>query len=99
MGCDTDDEDFDLEWVQTNKPTAPAITNGDGDNPLGSVFDLYWGIHLHSIEGAGPITEEMESMKAETLRVFDDTYGGKRGIPNTFVACTLRRRTREQWKA
>ena len=80
-----------------NCETIPAITKGDGNDPLGGAFDLFWSIHSHSIENANPTEEEMRCIKTETRRVFGEIYDADVGIPSSFVACTLRRRTRERW--
>lgn len=80
-----------------NCQSVPAVTKGD-DDVLGGAFNLYWSIHSHSIEGADPTEEEMRNIKVETRRVFDEIYDNEAGIPSMFVACTLRRRTRERWE-
>jgi hypothetical protein len=36
-------------------------------------------------------------VKLETRRVFDELYDEGAGIPSTFVACVIRRRTRRPW--
>ena len=76
--------------------TLPAITKGEDDNMLEGAFELFWSIHLHSIKCARPSTEELQCLKRETRRVFAEIYDDDVGIPSTFVACTLRRRTRER---
>ena len=76
--------------------TLPAITKGEEDNLLEGAFELFWSIHLHSIKRARPSNEELQCIKMETRRVFEESYDDEVGIPSTFVACTLRRRTRER---
>ncbi|KAL9187602.1 hypothetical protein ACHAXT_005980 [Thalassiosira profunda] len=76
--------------------TLPAITKGEDDNLLEGAFELFWSIHLHSIKRARPSNEELQCLKRETRRAFAEIYDDEVGIPSTFVACTLRRRTRER---
>ncbi len=76
--------------------SVPVTTRDDYDI-LGGAFDLFWSIHLHSIESANPTMLEVQRIKAETRRVFDEIYDGEVGVPSSFVACTLRKHTRERW--
>ena len=73
-----------------------TITRGDEDDTiLQGAFDLMWSIHSHSIEHAEPTSKELQCIKAEMRSIFDELYNEKVGMPGSFVACTLRRRTRE----
>ena len=84
-----------LELVDC-KPV-PTITKGDEDDVVDGAFDLFWSIHSHSVESAKPSEKELECIKEETRRVFHEIYDADVGVPSTFIACTLRRRTREPW--
>lgn len=75
----------------------PAITKGDGEDTLGGAFELFWIIHSHSIASANPSANELKCIRTETRQMFDEIYNPDVGIPSSFVACTLRRRTRERW--
>ncbi|KAL7533513.1 hypothetical protein ACHAXR_005275 [Thalassiosira sp. AJA248-18] len=86
-----------LELVECR--SVPAITKGDDDTKLGGAFELFWSIHSHSIANANPTKNELECIKKETRTVFDEIYDSDVGIPSSFVACVLRRRTREQWRS
>jgi hypothetical protein len=73
-----------------------TITRGDEDDTiLQGAFDLMWSIHSHSIEHAEPTSKELECIKTAMRSMFNELYDKKVGMPGSFVACTLRRRTRE----
>jgi len=72
--------------------TVAAVTKDD-DNSMDGIFDLFWSIHLHCIQTANPTDDELKSIKAETRRIFDEVYDARKGVPSTFVACVLRRRS------
>mmetsp|Transcript_15338 Transcript_15338/g.27819 ORF Transcript_15338/g.27819 Transcript_15338/m.27819 type:complete len:428 (-) Transcript_15338:44-1327(-) len=74
----------------------PAITGG-GSQSIESVAELFWSIHSGAVKTAGPSEEELECIRRETMQVFADIYDSKKGVPSTFVACVIRRRTRNQW--
>lgn len=76
--------------------SVPVTTRGDCDI-IGGAFDLFWSIHLNSVESANPTMLELQCIKAETRLVFDEIYDCEVGVPSSFVACTLRKRTRECW--
>lgn len=70
----------------------PAITSDD-NNTVDGIFDLFWSIHVHSVKTADPSDNELESIKMESRRIFDEVFDAKEGVPSTFVACTLRKVT------
>lgn len=70
----------------------PAITRDD-NNTMDGIFDLFWSIHVHSVKTANPSDDELESIKMESRRIFDEVFDAKEGVPSTFVACTLRKVT------
>ena len=76
-----------------------TITAGSGDDVIGGAFDLFWSIHSNSIISSGATDEEMNTLKEETRRVFDELYTAKEGISSTFVALVVRKRTRVKWGA
>lgn len=77
-----------------------ANTNGDA-NPIEGAFDLFWSIHASSIRNAGATTDEMDCIRKETRLIFNEIYDAEYvgGVPSTFLALLVRRRTRSQWKA
>ena len=72
-----------------------AVTRSDGDGTMDGIFDLYWSIHVNSVQTANPSDDELVSIKTETRRIFDEVYDAKDGVPSTFVACTLRRNEKQ----
>lgn len=67
-----------------------AAVTKDDVNGMDGIFDLFWSIHMHSIQSANPTDDEFESIKLETRHIFDEIYDSIEGVPSTFVACTLR---------
>ena len=77
-----------LELIECR--SVPTVTKGDDDDdPL--AFDLFWSIHSHAVENANPTEKELQCIKAETRRVFNEIYDRDVGVPSSFVACTMRR--------
>lgn len=74
----------------------PTVTGG-GQETLEGPFELFWSIHAGVVKLAGASEDELSCVKLETRRVFDELYDEGAGIPSTFVACVIRRRTRRPW--
>uniref|UniRef100_A0A7S4RT69 Uncharacterized protein n=1 Tax=Ditylum brightwellii TaxID=49249 RepID=A0A7S4RT69_9STRA len=73
-----------------------GITSKEGDDPLGGAFDLFWAIHLNLLINAGPTTAELNSIKAQARGVFHKIYDSKKGVPSSFTALCVRKRTRSK---
>ena len=78
------------------KSISTVTKGGEDHNIIQGAFDLFWGIHSHSVESAKPTEQELFSIRAETRRVFEDIYDAEVGVPGSFVVCLFRRRTRER---
>jgi hypothetical protein len=76
-----------------------STVTGGGQETLEGPFELFWSIHSGAVKLAGATLAELKCVnsKEETRRVFDETYDPHRGIPSTFLACVVRRRTRRSW--
>ena len=75
-----------------------TVTAGSGNDTIGGAFDLFWSIHSNSIISSGATDSELNILKEETRRVFDEIYNGEEGISSTFVALVVRKRTRARAK-
>ena len=67
------------------------------DNNFQGGFDMMWSIHQGAIKGAGASPAELQAIRLETRRIYDDLYDPAEGISITYVACVIRRRTRKAW--
>jgi hypothetical protein len=75
-----------------------STVTGGGQATLEGPFELFWSIHSGAVKSAGATQAELKCVKQETRRVFDETYDPQNGIPSTFLACVVRRRTRRSWR-
>eukprot|EP00591_Stephanopyxis_turris_P000269 CAMPEP_0195523188 /NCGR_PEP_ID=MMETSP0794_2-20130614/22070_1 /TAXON_ID=515487 /ORGANISM="Stephanopyxis turris, Strain CCMP 815" /LENGTH=382 /DNA_ID=CAMNT_0040653109 /DNA_START=178 /DNA_END=1326 /DNA_ORIENTATION=- len=66
---------------------------GGGEETLDGTFEMFWAIHSGAVKSAGPTEVELECLRKETRRVFDDIYEPQ-DVRLTFVACVVRRRTK-----
>uniref|UniRef100_A0A7S4VE78 Uncharacterized protein n=1 Tax=Ditylum brightwellii TaxID=49249 RepID=A0A7S4VE78_9STRA len=73
-----------------------GITSKEGDDPLGGAFDLFWAIHLNLLVNAGPTAAELNSIKAQARDVFHEIYDSTKGVPSSFTALCVRKRTRSK---
>jgi len=64
---------------------------------IAHAFEMFWSIHQGAIATAGATEAELECIRVETSRQFDQLYNAKDGITIHFVACVIRRRTRKAW--
>ena len=70
--------------------SVPLTTRGDNDILYGA-FDLFWSIHLHSIVvGFAAHTSRDKTCVRQNLCCVV-------GVPSSFVACTLQKRTCHRW--
>jgi SAM dependent carboxyl methyltransferase len=67
-----------------------------GSNIQGA-FDMFWSIHAGAVEGGGATDAEMGAVCRETQAVFHEVFSSQEGVNITFLACLIRKRTRESW--
>ena len=60
-------------------------------------FDMFWSIHQGAIRDAGATDMELEAIRIATRHKWEKVYNPEKGINVTYVACVIRKRTREAW--
>jgi hypothetical protein len=72
--------------------------NKAGSSNLDDSANLFWSIHSESVEIAGASKKEMMAIRLEVNTLFHQTFSFPNdNIDVTYLACVIRRRTREAW--
>jgi SAM dependent carboxyl methyltransferase len=70
------------------------------DGGIQAAFEMFWSIHAGAVEGAGGATDaELEAVRRETQTVFHEVFSPQEGVNITFLACLIRKKTRESWSS
>jgi hypothetical protein len=72
--------------------------NETGNSNIEDSAGMFWSIHSEMVKRAGANQEEMKAIQSEVNTMFRETFS----FPNdnvdiTYLACVIRKRTREAW--
>ncbi|CAB9514834.1 benzothiadiazole-induced S-adenosyl-L-methionine salicylic acid carboxyl methyltransferase 1 [Seminavis robusta] len=72
---------------------------GEQSNEIQGASDMFWSIHAKAVQSAGATETELEAVRRETESVFHELFSSGDGVNVTYLACVIRRRTREAWSS
>jgi hypothetical protein len=78
--------------------TVRIARNEAGSSDIEDCANIFWSIHSNAVKGAGANQNEMKAIQSEVNTLFHETFSFSNDhVDVTYLACVIRRRTREAW--